>query len=81
MSTCVMCKQNKPLYKCPVCWATGHVDLKTKTLVLHAPALDPKILVKGKPVAMAFPSHFDCEFAKPITQIDLNNLIRVEVKP
>jgi len=78
MSECALCKKKAPLYRCPVCGASGHVDVEAKTVTLHAPPLDPKILRKHLPVSVCFPSHFDCELAKPVTEINMKKLILVE---
>ena len=80
---CPLCLKGVPLYRCPVCGASAHINFKTKTLTVHAQPLQlkPTDIKAGKP-AMSFcvPSHFDCELAKPITEIDLKKLILVEAK-
>lgn len=75
--TCQLCQEKKPLYKCPVCGLAGHVDIETKTVVLHAQPLDPKLFRKGMQITVSFPSHFGCEFSKAIDKIDLKKLVQV----
>jgi len=80
MSDCAQCKKGKTLYKCPVCGATAHIDKPKKLLVIHLPPIKPpKAGIERKPpVSFCFPSHFDCELAKPINLIDLEKLEKVE---
>jgi len=78
MSFCPLCTQKVPLYKCPKCGLTGHIDVETKTVTLHMPTLDMKNIKPGKQAAFSVPSHFDCEFAKRIDQIDLDKLVKVK---
>lgn len=79
---CPHCDKGEPLYKCPSCGAMAHINMEKKELVIHAPQLlKPKDLKPGpRPVSVCFPSHFDCELAKPITDIDLKKLVKVEAK-
>lgn len=74
---CPLCTRKTPLYKCPVCGASAHINLETKTVTIHAPTLDPKLLRKNVPISMCVPSHFDCELAKPISVINLDKLVKV----
>lgn len=80
---CLHCQKGEPLYKCPTCGAMAHIDKKQKLIVLHLPPLRvPKTITAFQPpVSECFPRHFDCELAKPIHQIDLRKLVKVEVKP
>jgi len=80
MQHCPLCRKGVQSYKCPVCGATAHVDMKTKTLTLHVPPtlIDPKNLRPNTRISACFPSHFDCELAKPITMIDLSKLVKAE---
>lgn len=80
MSYCKHCTKKEPLYKCSTCGATAHVDKKKKLLVIHVPPLQPKKLKPGATVSTCFPSHFDCELGKSITEIDLKKLVKVEKK-
>lgn len=77
---CAGCLKNEPLYKCPTCATTAHINLKTKEIVIHlAPMAMPKSFERfGAPISMCFPSHFNCELAKPIADINLAKLVRVE---
>jgi hypothetical protein len=75
---CPLCKQNVPLYKCLKCGLTGHIDLEAKTVTLHMQPLDIKNLKPGRQAAFSVPSHFDCEFAKRIDQIDTSKLVQVK---
>ena len=77
MKYCPQCTQKAPLYRCPKCGLTGHVDVEGKTVTIHPPAIDTKLLKKGKQVTMCYPNHFDCEFAKPVNQIDTSKLEKV----
>ena len=78
---CPRCKKGEPLYKCPTCGATAHIDKKKREIVVHIPPFKPPRPEPFKaPVTMTFPSHFDCELAKPVDQIDLKKLEKVEVK-
>lgn len=74
---CLLCQQKVPLYKCSVCGLTGHVDVKNKTVTLHPPPLDPKKFKKQMQTTVSYPSHFDCELAKPINLINLDKLVKV----
>jgi len=76
---CEHCKKKVPLYQCPVCKATAHVDKKAGSLVLHlpSPTMPKNIKPRATPLSFHFPSHPDCEFAKTINQIDLNKLVKV----
>jgi len=82
MSACAQCKRGEPLYKCPSCGATAHISIEKREIVVHAPPLfDAKQLKPGAtPFSVCFPPHFGCELAKPITQIDLSKLVKVEAK-
>lgn len=77
---CELCKKKIPLYRCPVCKATAHVDVKARLLVLHlpAPAIPKNSKPRTPPLSFHFPSHPDCELAKPVDQIDLQKLVKVE---
>lgn len=78
--SCLKCGK-EPLYRCPTCGTTAHINKKTKEIVIHLPT--PNI-PKPKPFKLGptftFPSHFGCELAKPITEIDIKKLILVEAK-
>jgi Cu/Ag efflux protein CusF len=76
--SCPLCKQKVPLYKCPKCGLTGHVDLEAKTVTLHMSPIDAKNLKPRMQAAFSVPSHVDCEFAKRIDQIDLDKLEKVK---
>lgn len=75
---CPLCVKNVPLYKCPVCGITGHVDVEHNTVTLHIPPFDKAFFRKDFRVAVTYPSHLDCELAKPADKIDVKKLIRVE---
>jgi len=77
---CELCKKKIPLYKCPVCKATAHIDQKNGVLVLHlpAPVIPKNVKPRTPPVSFHFPSHIDCELGKPVDKIDLQKLVKVE---
>ena len=79
---CSHCKKGEPLYKCPTCGAMGHIDKKKKEVMIHPPPskLPTKFDPYRPPSSFCFPSHFDCELGKPVDQIDLKKLLKVEVK-
>lgn len=81
-SPCAHCEKGEPLYKCPTCGATAHIDKKKKLLVIHVPPIKlPKTFKPHSgPLSFCFPSHFDCELGKPVNEIDLKKLEKVEVK-
>lgn len=76
---CQLCQKKVPLYKCSVCKTTAHVDKKSGLLVLHlpAPTFPKNIKPRTAPLSFHFPSHVDCELAKPINQINLDKLVKV----
>lgn len=79
---CPLCGK-EPLYECPSCHARGHIDFKTKTITVHAQPfqLKPSDIKAGKPpMSFCVPSHFDCELARPINEIRLDKLVKVETK-
>lgn len=80
---CKLCKKGAALYKCPKCGVTAHINKKKKEIVIHIPPIKlPKTITPfSAPISFCFPSHFDCELFKPIDQIDLKKLAKVEVKP
>ena len=80
---CPLCLKGVPLYRCPICGASAHFDLKTKTLTVHAPPLQlkPTDIKAGRaPMSFCVPSHFDCELGKPLTEINIQKLVKVETK-
>jgi len=80
--TCTLCKQKAPLYKCPVCKTTAHVDKTTGQVVIHLPSpkIPKDIKARTLPLSLKFPSHPDCELAKPVNMIDLTKLEKVKVE-
>lgn len=79
--SCPHCTKGEPVYKCPTCGATAHINKETKEVVVHIPRFNPPKPVPFKPgLTYTFPSHFDCELSKPITDIDLKKLEKVETK-
>lgn len=66
-------------YRCPVCGTVAEIDLEKRVLIMEP--VSPKIPKpeRGvKQVAYAFPSHGDCEFNKPVDEIEIENLIEVD---
>lgn len=85
MSYCKHCKNKEPLYKCPTCGATAHIDKKRKEVIIHAPQLlkPEDMLARARsgnptPVSVCFPSHADCEISKSVDKIDLKKLVKVK---
>jgi len=79
--SCPHCTKGEPLYRCRTCGATAHINKEKKELVIHVPPL--KLSKQFHPrttISVSFPSHFDCELAKPINKIDIKKLILVEAK-
>ena len=69
------------MYKCPQCGAIAEIDKERKTVTVEVkpgkiptPSLGTMIPVS----AFTFPSHFDCEFNKPVDEIDLDLLEKVD---
>lgn len=69
-------------YRCPVCKVEAEIDKKKKEVVLHLPPLEmPKSIERFHgTISACFPSHFDCELFKPVNEIDLKKLVKVEAK-
>lgn len=68
-------------YRCPKCDAIAEVDKERKTITVEVKAgkiPTPTLGTLSPVVAFAFPSHPDCEFNKPVDEIDLENLIEVD---
>lgn len=68
--------------QCPICKAEAEIDEKRKAIVIYLPPLKlPRTFAPlTPPVCICFPSHADCELAKPVDQIDLKKLVKVEKK-
>lgn len=68
--------------RCPICKAEAEIDKEKKLLVIYVPP--PKVPERSTlytpPITTCFPSHFDCELSKPIDQINIDKLVRVEAK-
>lgn len=78
---CPLCDKGDPLYKCPKCGVTAHINKKTKGIVIHLPEFKPSKPEPFKPaVTHTFPTHFDCPLALPVDRIDLDKLVKVEAK-
>lgn len=79
--SCQHCKKGEPLYKCPTCGATAHINKENKEVTIHIQPFTPQKPTPFKPrPTYTFPSHFGCELAKPIDKIDIKKLILVETK-
>ena len=66
-------------YRCPVCGAVAEIDKGNKKMVIQpVPPKIPKPHGGALQVAFSFPSHADCEFNKPIDEIQLDRLEAVE---
>lgn len=70
-------------YQCPVCKAIAEIDKEKKTVTVEFKAVKlptPALGTLNPPAAFTFPSHLDCEFRKPVDEIDLDLLEEVEHK-
>jgi len=68
-------------YKCPECGAIAEIDKEKKTITVEVQAGKipaPSLGVMSSAKAFTFPSHFDCEFNKPVDEIDLDLLEEVD---
>jgi len=68
-------------YQCPECKAIAEIDKEKKTVTVEVKAgkIPTPALGTMNPVsAFAFPSHADCEFNKPVDEIDLDLLEPVD---
>lgn len=66
-------------YKCLVCGTVADIDKENKTMIREAPAIKhPKPGKDHRLYAFTFPSHPDCELAKPIDEIRLEALKEVD---
>jgi len=68
-------------YRCKKCGAVAEIDLENKKIIIEPETMVPPPLTAGvaRQISFGFPSHPDCEFAKPINEINLKNLEPVEV--
>ena len=61
--------------QCPICKAEAEIDENRKAIVIHLPPLNlPKTFA---PFSTCFPSHADCELAKPVDKINLDKLVKL----
>lgn len=68
-------------YKCGTCGAIAEIDKEKKTITVEVKAgkiPDLTLGTRGSVSAFTFPSHPDCEFNKPVDEIDLENLVEVD---
>ena len=68
-------------YQCPECKAIAEIDKEKKTVTVEVKAgkIPTPSLGTINPVsAFTFPSHADCEFNKPVDEIDLDLLEKVD---
>lgn len=68
-------------YRCPKCGSEADIDLKNKTMNVRMmlkkpPQSGPDFLPSV--ASFNFPSHPDCQFGKPITEIDFTRLEKIE---
>lgn len=77
---CEPCRRGEPLYECPICKARAHIDKKNKVTIVHIPQWKQPKQIKpfSGPVTRNYPSHFNCELAKPVMEIDLKKLVLVK---
>ena len=68
-------------YKCKECGAIAEIDKEKKTITVEVQAGSipaPSLGFMHSAKAFTFPSHFDCEFNKPVDEIDLDLLEEVD---
>lgn len=65
--------------RCPICKAEAEIDENRKAIVIYLPPLNlPVTSAPFKPpVSTCFPSHADCELAKPVDKINLDKLVKL----
>lgn len=68
-------------YRCRKCGAVAEIDFENKKIIIEPkPMAVPSLTgMVSRQISFAVPSHPDCEFAKPINEINLKNLEPVEV--
>jgi len=68
-------------YQCPTCKAIGEIDVELKTLTVEVTAgtiPTPSLGIRHHTSSFVFPSHADCEFNKPVDEINLSLLEKVD---
>lgn len=68
-------------YKCPKCGAIAEIDKEKKTVTVEVKPgkiPTPALGTLNPASAFTFPSHADCEFNKPVDEINIEALIEVD---
>lgn len=71
------------MYKCCQCGAIAEIDKEKKTITVEVKPgkiPTPTLGTLNPQMAFTFPSHFNCEFNKPVDEIDLDLLEKVDHK-